>query len=34
MQRLPVGLREPHRQIDGGVIGHAEKKNLRGSDQE
>ena len=29
-----VGLRQPHRQIDGGVIGHVEPENLRGADQQ
>ena len=31
---MAVGLREPHRQIDGGVIGHVEKQNLRGAGQQ
>ena len=31
---MTVGLREPHRQIDGGVIGHVEKQDLRCADQQ
>ena len=29
-----VGLRQPHRQIDGGVVGHVEEQDLRGADQQ
>ena len=31
---MTVGLRQPHRQIDGGVIGHVEKQDLRCADQQ
>jgi hypothetical protein len=26
---LPICLRNAHRKIDGGMVGHVEKKNLR-----
>ena len=29
-----VGLRQPHRQIDGGVVRHVEKQDLRRADQQ
>ncbi len=32
--RAAVGLREPDRQIDGGMIRHVEPQNLRRSDQQ
>ena len=34
MRRRLVGLRQPHRKIDRGVIRHIEKQNLRGAEQE
>ena len=30
----PVGLHEPHREVDGGMVGHIEKQDLRGTDKE
>ncbi len=30
----PVRLHQPHREIDGGVIGHIHPENLRGADQQ
>ena len=33
-RRMPVGLHQPYREIDRGVVGHAEKQNLRGADEE
>ena len=33
-RRVPVGLRQPHRKIDGGVIGHVEKQDLRGAEKQ
>ncbi len=33
-RRAPVGLRQPHRQIDRGMIGHLEPEDLRGADQQ
>ena len=34
MRGVTVGLRQPHRQIDGGVIRHVEEQDLRGADQQ
>ena len=34
MQRLAILAREPHREIDRGMVGHFEKQNLRGTDQQ
>ncbi len=34
VQAAPVGLRQPHREIDRGVVGHLEPENLRGADQQ
>ena len=34
MRRRLVGLREPHRKIDRGVVRHIEKQNLCGAEQE
>ena len=34
MHRLAVGLRQAHREIDGGMIGYVEEEDLRGADQE
>ena len=34
VRRLPVGLRKPHREIDGGMVGHIEKQDLRRADQQ
>ena len=31
---MAVGLRQPHRQIDGGMVGHVEEQDLRGADQQ
>ena len=33
-RRVPVGLREPHREIDGGVIRNIEKENLRRTEEQ
>ncbi len=33
-RRTPVGLRQPHREIDRGVVGHFEPEDLRGADQQ
>ncbi len=30
----PVGLRQPHREIDRGVVGHLEPEDLHGADQQ
>ena len=32
-RRAPVRLHQPHREIDGGMIGHVHPENLRGADQ-
>ena len=29
-----IGLRQPHREVDRGVIGHVEKQDLRGANQQ
>ena len=34
MPGVTILLREPHGKIDRGVIGHVEKKDLRGADQQ
>ena len=34
MQRLAVRLHQPHRKVDGGVVGHVEKENLGRADQQ
>ena len=34
MRGVSVGLRQPHRQIDGRVVGHIEEQYLRGADQQ
>ena len=34
MRGVSVGLRQPHRQIDGGVVGDIEEQDLRGADQQ
>jgi hypothetical protein len=31
---MAVGLREPHREIDRGMVGHIEKQDLRGAHQQ
>jgi hypothetical protein len=31
---IAVGPHQPHREIDGGVVGHIEKKDLRGPDEQ
>ena len=31
---VAVGLHQPHRKIDRGMVGHVEKQNLRGAEQE
>ncbi len=33
-RRAAVGLRQPHRQIDRGMIGHVEPQDLHGADQQ
>ena len=33
-RRAPVGLRQPHRQIDRGVVGHLEPEDLRRADEQ
>ena len=30
-RRMPVGRSKPHREIDGGMVGHVEKQDLRGA---
>ncbi len=33
-RRVTVGLRQPHRKIDRGMVRHVEKQDLRGAEQE
>ncbi len=33
-RRRPVRLRKPHREIDGGMVGHIEKQDLRRTDKQ
>ena len=30
----PIGLHEPYREVDRGMVGHIHPENLRGADQE
>ena len=34
MNGVAVGARQPHRKIDGGVVGHIEEQDLRRADQQ